>query len=176
MSLQDNLDALKCSDALIEDHWVNARNGWIRALPNKKVGYAGECLIHGILGGTHHTDNSTGYDIETQDMRIEVKTSTLSFTGSNVWTWNQVRPNDPYTHLCLVAVYPEDVRAFNVPKERIPRELLWSQHGIGGDGGTTKQIKWNDRCSFPEWMVPYELGAEQGAAPSGPPASRSSQW
>ncbi len=78
-------------------------------------------------------------------MKIEVETSTLSFTGSNVWTWNQVRPNDPCSHLCFVAIYPDKVRVFNVPKDNIPKDVLWPQHGIGGDGGTTTQIKWAQR-------------------------------
>jgi len=123
MSLQNRLTALKGTDKLIEAHWTDKPNGWIRLLPNKKVGYAGERLIHSALGGKHHTDNSTGFDIEVGIMKIEVKTSTLSFTESNVWTWNQVRPNDPYTHLCFVAISPTSVRAFNVPKDSIPKEL-----------------------------------------------------
>ncbi len=168
MSLQTNLDALKNADDLIQAHWADSKNGWIRMLPNKKVGYVGEKLVHGIIGGTHHTDNSTGYDVESGGMKIEVKTSTLSFTQSNVWTWNQVRPNDPYTHLCFVAIYPDNVRAFNVPKADIPKEVLWPQHGIGGDGGTTTQIKWNQRDGFPDWMARHEIKAEQGAAPEPP--------
>lgn len=171
MSLQSALENLKVADGLLEAHWATAPNGWIRALPNKKVGYVGERLIYRMLGGKHHTDNSTGFDIESGEMKVEVKTSTLSFTKSNVWTWNQVRPNDPYTHLCFVAIYPDRVRAFNVPKDMIPREVLWRQHGIGGDGGTTTQIKWNQRDSFPDWMTPYEIKAEPCAAPNGGPST-----
>lgn len=160
MSLQSELDLLKDADGLIQAHWVDAKNGWIRMLPNKNVGLVGEKLIHQVFGGTHHTDNSTGYDIEFGLMKIEVKTSTRSFAKGNVWTWNQVRPNDPYTHLCLVAVYPDNVRAFNVPKDQIPEDVLWKQHGIGGDGGITTQIKWNQPDNFPDWMTAYEIKLE----------------
>jgi hypothetical protein len=157
------LDELRVSDELIETHWVSAKNGWVRALPNKKVGRVGELLAQRLLGGTLHTDNSTGYDLECGSMKIEVKTSTLSFTGSNVWTWNQVRPNDPYSHLCFVAIYPDKVRVFNVPKSDIPQAVLWPQHGIGGDGGTTTQIKWGQRDSFPPWMECCEVHWKAGA-------------
>lgn len=156
------LDELRTSDDLIETHWANARNGWIRALPNKKVGRVGELLVQRLLGGTLRTNNSTGYDLKCGTMKIEVKTSTLSFTGSNVWTWNQVRPNDPYSHLCFVAVYPDRVRVFNVPKSQIPKGVLWPQHGIGGDGGTTTQIKWGQQDTFPAWMQRHEVRRREG--------------
>jgi hypothetical protein len=156
MTHQERLTALQHADELREEHWGGSVNGWIRLLPNKKVGLVGEKLVHAIVGGVHHRVNDLGYDIEVGDMMIEVKTSTLSYSAGNVWTWNQVRPNDPYTHLCFVAITPNDVRVFNVPRNEIP-DVYLGQHGIGGDGGTTTQIKWNNRDTFPDWMIRHEI-------------------
>ena len=154
--MQSALQGLTTTDGLVAKHWQSAPNRWIRLLPNKKVGIVGELLVVFVLGGERKTNNSLGYDVERGEEKIEVKTSTRSFSVNNCFTWNQVRKADPCTHVCFIAVYPDNVRMFNVPKASIPESAMLKQHGKNGDG-VTSQIKVNHPTAFPKWLTEHEV-------------------
>ena len=137
--------------------WSNARNSWIRALAPTDVGKIGEELAVKILGGSKTKNNTAGYDLDVNGMRVEVKLSTvINNDGHSILIWRQIRPSDPYTHICFIAVYPNKVRMFLVPKEKIPLEVLKHQHGRGKELDIF-QIHTRKIDELFSWMVDHEL-------------------
>jgi hypothetical protein len=155
IDIQAKLDALHrvAEDTL----WLNARNAWIRALAPSSVGKVGEALALAVLGGRPTKNNTIGYDIDLNGQRIEVKLSTIVMNdGYPILIWRQIRPTDPYTHICFIAVYPSNVRMFLVPREKIPPEVLKRQHGRGESFDLFQIHARRTDALFP-WMVAYEI-------------------
>ena len=155
VDIQVKLDELhKTAD---DPLWLNARNAWIRALAPTTVGRIGEELALKVLGGNQTKNNTVGYDIELEDQRIEVKLSTvINNDGRPIFIWRQIRPADPYTDICFVAVYPNKTRMFLVPRERIPIEVLKPGHGRNGSLDIFQIHTRRIDDLFP-WMVDHEL-------------------
>jgi hypothetical protein len=153
--IQGNLDELhKTAD---DPLWLNARNAWIRALPPTTVGRIGEELARKVLGGRQTKNNTVGYDIDVEGWRVEVKLSTvINNDGRPILIWRQIRPSDPYTHICFIAVYPNKTRMFLVPREKIPTEVLKRQHGRDGSLDIFQIHARKIDALFP-WMVDHEL-------------------
>lgn len=110
--------------------WTGKQNAWIRLLSPRSVGAVGESLAQAILGGTVSPNNRLGYDLEVDGKLVEVKLATMTVSdGYPAFFWHQIRPKDPYTHICFVAVYPDRVRMFLVPRTEIPADCLKHSHG-----------------------------------------------
>lgn len=140
-----------------EAMWAGTKNAWVRALPPATVGKIGEALALKILGGTATKNNTIGYDIDLAGKRVEVKLSTVVMNdGYPILIWRQIRPADPYTHICFIAVYPNNARMFLVPKEAIPQEVLKHQHGRGKSLDVFQIHARKIDTLFP-WMVAHEL-------------------
>ena len=140
-----------------EAMWAGAPNAWVRALSPSAVGTIGEALALKVLGGTATKNNTIGYDIDLDGKRIEVKLSTVVMSnGYPILRWRQIRPNDPYTHICFIAVYPHKARMFLVPKEAIPNEVLKHQHGRGQSLDLFHIHARRIDTLFP-WMVAHEV-------------------
>jgi hypothetical protein len=155
VDIQGRLDELhKVAD---EAMWAGARNAWLRALPPTTVGKIGEALALKVLGGSATQNNTIGYDIDLDGKHIEVKLSTVVMNdGYPILIWRQIRPTDPYTHICFIAVYPNNTRMFLVPKEAIPQETLKHQHGRGKSLDLYQIHARKIDALFP-WMVAHEL-------------------
>jgi len=137
--------------------WVSAKNAWIRALAPTHVGKIGESLALKILGGKRTLNNTIGYDIDVDGKRVEVKLSTVvNNDGRPILIWRQIRPSDPYTHLCLIAVYPNNGRMFLVPREVIPPDAMRRQHGRNESLDIFQIHSRRIESLFP-WMVAHEL-------------------
>jgi hypothetical protein len=122
----------KLSASKADPMWVGKSNAWIRELAPAHIGVVGEDLALSVIGGSKAPNNKSGYDIKHDDMLIEVKLSSMiMMNGYPILVWRQIRPADPYTHICFIAVYPEDVRVFLVPKSEISKDCLKHQHGRG---------------------------------------------
>lgn len=139
--------------------WLGKQNAWIRGLAPVHIGAVGEQLALSVLGGEQSPNNRSGFDIQRNEEKIEVKLSTVVLMSSGrspTLCWRQIRPTDPYTHICFIAVYPEDVRMFLVPKEDIPRTALIKQHGRG-EGFEIFQISTSQIDSLFPWMLRHEI-------------------
>jgi len=148
------LDKLKATSA-IPDPWKGSRYGWFKELSGAEAGKLGERLVKAVLGG-ESVGRSTGYDIRlASGRRVEVKLCRRSYSVGNVWSWKQIRREDEYDDLCLVAIDPEDARLFLVPRDQIPESALSNQHGRDGDGALS-QIAW-PKAVLPEWILRHEV-------------------
>lgn len=148
------LDALQPT-AKLESPWVGARYEWFKALPSTDAGNVGEQIALEVLGGKT-VGRSSGYDVlSANNRRTEVKLCRRSFTKSNVWSWKQIRRDDDYDDLCLIAVEPNDCRMFVIPRECIPPAALSNNHGRQGDGSLS-QIAW-PKDPLPEWILKWEV-------------------
>lgn len=137
--------------------WVGKLNAWIRQLAPAQIGDVGENLALSVLGGSRAPNNKIGYDIKSGEMLIEVKLSTvLVMSGHPILVWRQIRPTDPCTHIFFIAVYPEDVRLFLVPKSEIPADCLKHQHGRDGSLDIFQIHSRKIHDLFP-WMVRNEI-------------------
>lgn len=155
VDIQSVLNDLRIDDD--DPLWKNTRNAWIRSLAPTHVGKVGEDLALRVLGGTRTQNNTVGYDIELDGKRVEVKLSTVVMNdGRPILIWRQIRPSDPYTHICFVAVYPNKTRMFLVPREVIPSDVLKRQHGRGQSLDIFQIHTRRIDDLFP-WMVAHEL-------------------
>jgi hypothetical protein len=155
VDIQGVLDTLRVSDD--DPLWANARNAWIRSLAPTQVGKIGEALALRVLGGKPTQNNTVGYDIDLNGKRIEVKLSTVVMNdGRPILIWRQLRPSDPYTHICFVAVYPDHTRMFLVPREVIPSDVPKRQHGRAQSLEIFQIHARKINELFP-WMVAHEI-------------------
>ena len=138
--------------------WMGMPNEWIRLLPPASIGIVGEDLAYAMLGGIRAKNNSVGYDLNSDGKLIEVKLSTVVLMNSGkskTLCWRQIRPIDPYTHIFFIAVYPDDIRTFLVPRDEIPDESLVYQHGRG-KSIEIFQISTTNLADLFHWMVKHE--------------------
>ncbi|MGE3595785.1 MAG: hypothetical protein AB7N70_09555 [Dehalococcoidia bacterium] len=137
--------------------WLGQPNAWIRDLAPARIGIVGEELALSVIGGVKAPNNRSGYDIKHEEKLIEVKLSSIiKMNGYPILVWRQIRPNDPYTHLCFIAVYPDDVRIFLVPKTEIPTDCMKHQHGREGSLEIFQIHTRKVHELFP-WMVRNEI-------------------
>ena len=137
--------------------WAESEFLWVRHLQLRPRGIMGENMYVAGLGGIRVNDSSLGYDIEHGPNRIEAKFSSRTYAGANAHHWNQIRPGDDYTHLFLVAVDADSVRAFFLTKEdALPHSE--NQHGGQND---TQFIVTTDLEPIPEWMCDFEVFPNQ---------------
>ena len=147
----------KLASSKVDPMWIGKPNAWIRELAPAHIGIVGEDLALSVIGGTKAPNNKSGYDINYGEMLIEVKLSTVIVAnGYPILVWRQIRPTDSYTHICFVAVYPEDVRIFLVSKGDIPSECLKHQHGRG-ESLEIFQIHARKIHDLFPWMVRNEI-------------------
>lgn len=154
-NIQDVLDHLRQEAS--DSQWANSRNEWVKILPPGTKGKIGEKMALRLLDAKQTIDNGQGYDVYTNDMKIEVKLACSGTMGGfPAIMWRQIRPKDPYTHIFFIAVYPHGVRAFLVPRSSIPDNALLHQHGRGKSLDiyciTTRKVN-----ELFDWMIKYEV-------------------
>ena len=136
--------------------WAGSRNAWIRDLAPREKGSLAVSLYVEAFGGSALSDTSIGYDIDSGSLKIESKLSTRSYSGTNGYVWLQIRDQDPYTHLWLVAVDVDTVRCFLVPRNSAEPHLL-KQHGRTKGTENTCQIKTSRSTLIPAWLAAHEV-------------------
>ncbi len=138
--------------------WHKKPNAWYVDLSNTTRGTIAKELARNILGGTLLQGNIEGYDIFVNDQKIQVKTSSLQLRNEYpVLSWKQIRPNDPYTHILFIAVYPSDVRMFLVPRNDIPFSDLHQSHGGKRTSAKIYNIETRKTDELFSWMTKHEL-------------------
>jgi len=159
MDAQALLECLRESAG--DPDWAGSRNEWVKSLASGKKGKVGENLVSAVLGAAPAKNNKAGYDLALDGMRIEVKLAcTGKKNGYPYIQWPQIRPEDPYTHIAFVAVYPDKTRVFLVPKEDIPEEAMLHMHGRDKSLGifciTTRKLD-----ELFDWMTKHEIGQDK---------------
>jgi hypothetical protein len=141
-----------------DDLWAGKPNEWLRKLQRAGAGKVGEQLAQKVIGGKLLPNSKFGYDLEFEDKKIEVKMATLSITNDKkIFAWMAIRPSDPYTHICFIAVYPEDVRLFLVPREKIPIETFPRSNSTSERKVDMFQLFTRKTNTLLPWMTPYEI-------------------
>lgn len=141
----------KAGGEAIDVLWRGTRFEWLRKLPAKRKGELGELLVAAIFNG--RIVSGVRYDVEAGEMKIEVKLATQSVVKivTRKFTWNQVRHSDSSTHHCLIAVYPANIRAFNIPTEII-RLNISRQHGEGDGSFNATNLDYHKVYTGEKWV------------------------
>lgn len=151
-TIEDIVDGFKPEDET--DHFTDSRFEWIWKMANASKGEIGERLIARVRNGTRVTDVEE-YDVVVGSEKHEVKLACLRARGT--YAWNQIRLDYDYTHLSLIAVNPEVIRIFIVPKNEIPEDRLNRQHGGKNTDGDNYVYESKKRNWPPDWMLKYEF-------------------
>jgi hypothetical protein len=155
-AIQSKFESLR--KTITNDLWTGKPNEWIRNLSTADAGRIGEELAQGVLGGTLMPNTKSGYDLELGEMKIEVKTATLSIANEKkIFAWMAIRPTDPYTHICFIAIYPDDVRLFLVPREDMPIESFPLANSRGDRKMDIRQFLTRRTSTLVPWMARHEV-------------------
>jgi len=149
--IEDTADTLVPEDE--RDHFTDSRFEWIWRMANASKGEVGERLIETLFDGTRVTEEDE-YDVVVGEQRHEVKLACLRARGT--YAWNQIRLGYDYTHLTLIAVNPEDIRIFVIPKDEVSETELMHQHGGQERDGDTYVYESKKRDWPPYWMLSNE--------------------
>ncbi len=100
--------------------WKNSKYEWIYGLPTTIKGKVGELICSEFFKERNfqiRKHNKPDFDLNVNEMRVEVKLSMLNRTG--YFKFLQIRPKDDYTHICLLAIEPTESNIFLIPKENL---------------------------------------------------------
>ena len=133
--------------------WDEAKYSWIRNSSTSDKGRIGEWIAWKFFadrGRMVRESTSPQYDLLVDRDRVEVKLSCRNEDGG--YRWLQVRPADDFTHIVLVAVDLEDIRAYLIPKSEVCN--LKPQHC-----GTRGSMETRTLAAKPgeSWLRPYEI-------------------
>ena len=134
--------------------WDRTPNEWLKRLGTREASEVITRLACRLFGGSKVDDPEVGYKVKTSAARIEVRLATLGrMGGALALMWQRVSFPGPSTHLCLVAVYPDNVRVFLVPQEDLSTEALSTiKDSPGKFQLTTKRVD-----TFWPWLVRHEI-------------------
>lgn len=107
-------------DYVYENPWVNTPYHWISIQPSTVKGKIGEDIVStclNLIGYTSTKNQTPAWDLNVDDMRVEVKLSLLNKTG--LFKFLQIRPNDDYTHIALVAITHNSSDIYLIPKDEL---------------------------------------------------------
>lgn len=153
-SLQETLDSIKYTKKTI---WDDAPNGWVRTLGPGDLGRVTEHFAELVLGGKRNVNNKEGYDLICAEKKVEVKAASLCISGGRpIFYWKAIRPTDPYTHIFFIAIYPDNIRGFLVPRENIPESAL-SRMSAKGSTNNNYQIATRNTNMLLPWMLSHEV-------------------
>ncbi len=77
-------------------------------------------------------------------------------TLNSVYTKNRTPSlQDDFTHLCLIAIEPSEVRMFLIARGDLSERFLSNQHLSGGDKALA-QIAVNNEV-LPKWITDFEV-------------------
>ncbi len=156
--IQTILDGMKSVEA--SPFWEGSRNEWMRSLSTTTFGTITEQLAEKVLGGTRCPNNRTGFDLLVEEKKVEIKANRVSImNGRPMISWKNIRPSDPYTHILFIAIYPNDVRMFLVPRGDIPPESLKHSSGKKEEERGLFQIYSRKISDLPQWLTVNELSA-----------------
>ena len=93
--------------------WADSEFQWVRQISTRTRGIMAENMYVNEFGGHRAPNAGLGHDVIHGERRIEVKLSSRTYANNgNAYQWNQIRPGDDYTHIFLVGIDIDSVRAF----------------------------------------------------------------
>lgn len=150
---QDELQRLRPTGA--RSDWFNRTNAWVRELSTRELSSLATDLLLQRIGGERTRSNEAGYKLVSEGRRIEVRVSTLSrINGYPSLAWTRISLSDPFTHLGLVAIFPDDVKVFLVEKSSIPNTAVKQIKSSPG----YYQIVTTRAFNLDPWFQQAELG------------------
>ena len=123
-------------DYVYENPWVNTPYYWISIQPSTVKGKIGEDIVStylNLIGYTSTKNQTPAWDLNVDDMRVEVKLSLLNKTG--LFKFLQIRPNDDYTHMALLAITYNSSDIYLIPKDEL-KDLKPQHSGERGSKDT----------------------------------------
>jgi hypothetical protein len=154
VGIQSSLEALKSSE--FDVLWAGKPNAWVRELSSSRLSVLAERLVLRLIGGERPEGSENGFKVIHGEKYIEIKIATVGeMNGLPAIAWHTIRPDNPFTHLCFIAIYPDNARMFVVPKNEILQDALGV---VKGSPGTFQLITRRVTQLYP-WMVRNEVGA-----------------
>ena len=154
MSLQEQIDDLRTT--IRPSIWTDSPNEWLRLVAPVELARLTETFAEKVLNATRMPNNRAGYDLICGSRFIEVKAASVSImNGRPILSWKNIRPSDPYTHVLFIAIYPDNIRAFLVRKELIPREEMKPMST--SDTGHVFQLYTRNVNTPPNWLTRFEI-------------------
>lgn len=138
-----------------KDPWSASPFGWIKLTSSRRRGAIGEKLIEQwaqAVGFEVHRSPDSEADRVINGHRIEIKMSTLWEKGG--FKFQQIR-NQNYEHCLCLAISPNSINAWLLPKELLLEKVIghMGQH-TGAAGADTSWIGFEAGKPF-DWMTPY---------------------
>ena len=124
--ITDIVKSLK-SEFKLNEIWMGSEYEWIYSLPTTVKGKVGELICTKVFESKNckvSKNKKPHWDLNVDLLRVEVKLSMLNKTG--YFKFLQIRPNDDYTHICLLAIEPMEANIYLIPKDKV--EGLQPQH------------------------------------------------
>lgn len=134
--------------------WADSEFQWVRQIPTRTRGIMAENMYVNEYGGQRVANAGLGHDVLHDEKRIEVKLSSRTFANNgNAYQWNQIRPGDDYTHVFLVGIDIDSVRAFLMTKD------ICEQHSIPQHAGQedTQMLVTSAVDPIPDWLLGLEV-------------------
>lgn len=149
--LQNILRTLERKPKNPKFQWTNKQNAWVRDLDSMEIGKLGEEIAVIYFGGKRTNSVHAGYDIDAVDKKIEVKTCSMRISNNYpLYNWQQIRIDDRYSHLALIAIQPEEVRCFLIPQSEVPFNKLKKQKNSDTFDYPTRKLE-------NKWFTSYEI-------------------
>jgi len=134
--------------------WAESEFQWVRTISTRPRGILAENMYVSHYGGQRVVNAGLGYDVLHGERRLEVKFSSRTYAkNGNAYQWNQIRPEDDYTHLFLVGIDLDSVRAFLTPK------AIAEQHSVPQHAGQedTQLLVTRAEEPVPDWLADWEV-------------------
>lgn len=148
-------DRISAELSKCEDPYAESPFRWLKTLPSRTVGKAGEKLVAEFLRESDFNVSKSGdsdADIVVNEQRVEIKCSTLWKGG--MYKFQQIR-DQKYNILFCLGISPKEAHAWVVRKEGIVWNDIKNQHG-GKGGSDTWWISFNPPHCPHDWMRPQD--------------------
>ena len=151
--LQEELAKLHTTTATNDSMWHQKPNSWTRDLSARERHEVAIRLASRVLG-SKRTAQGSEYALSRENERITVKLASVGASGGKPFiSWQSIQLADNFTHVCFIALYPEDVRIFLVPRAGIEIENLSLKRG----SESNYQLATKNIHGLFAWMVKHEL-------------------
>ena len=151
--LQEELAKLHTTPASNDAMWYRKANSWTRDLSAREHHEIAIQLASRVLGAKR-TPQGSEYALSRDGERIVVKLASVGTSAGRPFiSWQSIQLADDFTHVCFVALYPDDVRIFLVPRADICLENLSLKRG----SDSNYQLATRNTLGLFVWMTRHEV-------------------
>ena len=153
VKLQEELTKLYAEPISSDDLWHRKPNSWTRELSARERNEVAIEIATRALGAKR-TRPGTEYAVLRDGQRIAVKVASIGTSnGKPLIVWQSIQMGDIFTHICFIALYPDDVRLFLVPRADIDVENLSLKRG----SESSYQLATRNIHNLFGWMTKHEV-------------------